>query len=189
MIRRRIIQSTGLNGIFEELWRQFFESHVKGEESFAYLLHRTLMRPREVIRLIRDCISVAVNRGHEKVMEADILHAERSYSEDAFKDMSLELSDVKPRFADVPYVFIGANSILSKSEVGTRLLEVSVNANEQSVILDLLLWFGFLGIHVHPDEERYSYQYKHDLKRLKSGLPAQYGYSIHPSFRSALSSA
>ncbi|MGH9873497.1 MAG: hypothetical protein ACRD9S_13685 [Pyrinomonadaceae bacterium] len=118
--------------------------------------------------------------------EADIIQAEVSYSEDAFKDLSLELSDVRPTFADAPYAFIGSKSIMSRAEVATRLLQVSVNADEQSRILDLLLWFGFFGIHVYPDEERYSYNFKYDLKRMKSGLPSQFGYSIHPAFRTAL---
>lgn len=87
--------------------------------------------------------------------------------------------DVRPSFAEVPYAFIGAKALLSKAEVIKQLQQVSVNVDEQSRILDLLLWFGFLGIHVYPDAERYSYNFKYDLKRMKSGLPERFGY--HPS--------
>jgi hypothetical protein len=38
---------------------------VKGEDSFQYIIDRTLMRPRALIDCIKDCIGVAINRGHE----------------------------------------------------------------------------------------------------------------------------
>ena len=38
---------------------------VKGEDSFQYIIDRTLMRPRVLIDCIKDCIGVAINRGHE----------------------------------------------------------------------------------------------------------------------------
>jgi hypothetical protein len=115
VVRRRIARSTGLEESFDELWRLFFASHVGAEESFSYVLSRTLMRPREVLRFVRDCINVAVNRRHERVTEADILHAERSYSDDALVDLSLELKDVKPEFANAPYAFIGFPAIFAPS--------------------------------------------------------------------------
>ena len=39
-------------------------------------------------------------------------------------------------------------------------------------VIELLLWFGVLGIYVSEDEERYSYQYEHDPKRMSAGLRA-----------------
>jgi hypothetical protein len=177
--------STGLEGRFDELWPVFFETHIHGEESFSYLLGKTLMRPRDVIRLVRECIDVAVNRGHEKVTEADIKQAEHAYSEDAFVDISLELKDVNPKYASVPYGFIGTHEVLSNGEVEARLHETGISPSEFERVLDLLLWFSFLGIYVSPEEERYSYQFQHDLRKMQSGLQ-RYAYCIHPSFRSAL---
>jgi hypothetical protein len=186
ILRRRIICSTELDGTFDELWPVFFDTHVKGEESFAYILGRTLSRPREVIRFCRECIDVAVNRGHDKVTEDDIVHAERSYSEDALVDISLELRDVSPQFAEVPYAFIGVKTHVSEADIKSCLGTGGVDLADQQRVLDLLLWFGFLGIPVYPDEERYSYQFQHDLKKMRSGVGTQSGYCIHPGFRSAL---
>jgi len=36
---------------FEDLWRGYFGSHVNGEESFFYILTRTLMSLRDVLRM------------------------------------------------------------------------------------------------------------------------------------------
>jgi hypothetical protein len=188
IIRRRIMLSTGLDGNFGAIWPVFFETHIKGEESFSYILGRTLMRPRDVLRFVRACIEVAVNRGHDRVTEADIQQAERAYSEDAFVDITLELKDVNPKYSDVPYAFIGANEILSRIDVETKLEAADVSPEDFERVFDLLLWFGFLGIYVSADEERYSYQFQHDLKKMQSGL-TQHAYSIHPSFRSSLGCA
>ena len=123
------------------------------------------MRPRDVLRFVRGCIEVAVNRGHDRVSEADIRQAERAYSEDAFVDMTLELKDVNAKYSDVPYTFIGANAILSRSEIDARLRDAGVPVDESEYAKDLLLWFGFIGVYVSSEEERhYSYQFQHDLK-------------------------
>jgi hypothetical protein len=185
MLRRRIALSTGLDEPFDELWRLFFISHVRGEESFSYLLGRTLMRPRELLRFARDCINVGVNRRHEQVTEEDILHAERSYSDDALVDVSLELKDVRPEYANAPYAFIGVSTHLTPSEVGFVLRNAGIAADQQQKVIELLLWFGFLGIYVYPDEERYSYQFEHNLQKMRTGI-TDFTYTIHPAFRLSL---
>lgn len=185
ILRRRIMISTGLDGSFEEIWPLFFETHVRGEESFSYILARTLMRPRDVLQFVRMCIDAAINRGHDKVTEEDIRQAERAYSQDAFVDIILELKDVNTMYADVPYSFIGASEVLSKKDVEKRLGEAGVRSAEFQGVLELLLWFGFLGIYASADEERYSYHFQYDLKKMQSGLQ-QYAFCIHPSFRAAL---
>ena len=185
IVRRRIVISTGVEGVFEEIWPLFFETHVKGEESFSYVLGRTLMRPRDLLRFLRECIDVAINRGHDRVTESDIQQAERAYSEDAFVDITLELKDVNTMYADVPYSFIGACEILSKQEIEGRLQEAGVSPAECDSVLELLLWFGFLGIYVSSEEERYSYAFQYDLKKMQSGMQ-RYSFCIHPSFRATL---
>ena len=186
MLRRRIALSTGLDESFDELWRLFFVSHIFGEESFSYILGRTLMRPREVLRFVRDCINVAVNRGHERVIEDDICSAERSYSEDALVDLTYELKDVRPEFGNAPYAFIASLARLTPSDVSIALTEAGIKIEDLDKVKDLLLWFGFLGICTYPEEEeRYSYQFEHNVQKMKSGLQ-QFSYCIHPAFHKSL---
>jgi hypothetical protein len=190
MIRRRIIASTELEGSFQELWSVFFETHVLGQESFAYISDRTQLRPREVLRFCRECVDVAVSRGHDRVTEGDVLYAEKSFSANALHDLAFDIKDVKAELTDVPYSFIGSESVLSPSDVESRLSNAGVPAKDITQALDLLLWFGFLGIHVSAtDEERYSYQYQHDLRKMRLGLLGAYAYCIHPAFRRELGCA
>jgi hypothetical protein len=185
IIRRRIEYSTQMEQPFDVVWPLFFETHVGGEESFSYMLDRTLMRPREVLRFTRESINTALNRSHERVTETDILQAERSYSYDLLCDISFELKDVSPDYADVPYAFIGSNPFLSKDKLKQRLVDARVAPDKIEHVIGLLLWFGFLGICVNSNEEIYSYQFQHDIKRMQS-LQEQAVYCIHPGFRNAL---
>src|SRR5205823_8471258 len=143
---------------------------------------RTLMRPRELLRFVRDCINVAVNRRHEQVTEDDILYAERAFSDDSLVDLSLELKDVRPDFANAPYAFIGTQPNLATAEVETALVKAGIPKDQIEKVRELLLWFGFLGIFIYSDEERYSYQFEHNLRKMKSGAD-QYTFCIHPAFR------
>jgi hypothetical protein len=185
VIGRRIAQSTKLSLSFDEIWGTFFTPHVRGEDSVQFILNRTLMRPREVLRFVRESINTAINRKHEKVTEQDILDAERSYSADALVDICLEMKDVKPEYDNVPYAFIGAGITLFLTEVELKLREVGIPVTEAERVIELLLWFGVLGIYVSEDEERYSYQYEHNPKRMSAGLK-NFAYCIHPAFRVAL---
>jgi hypothetical protein len=76
VIGRRIAQSTKVNLSFDEIWGTFITPHVRGEDSVQFILNRTLMRPREVLRFVRESINTAINRKHEKVTEQDIFDAD-----------------------------------------------------------------------------------------------------------------
>lgn len=185
IILRRIVYSTDLDEPFDIIWPHFFETHVDGQESFSYILDRTLMRPREILRFVRECVNTAVNRGHDKVTQEDILQAEKTYSEDLLVDVTLELRDVAPDYADIPYAFISCTETLAEEEVKRRLGEVHVGDDRMEEAISLLIWFGFLGIRTGTDEERYSYQFQHDLKKMQS--TSKYTtYCIHPGFRKTL---
>jgi len=186
VIRRRIIRSTDLEGDFEGLWRIIFDSHVLGEESFAYILARTLMRPRELLRFLRTCLDVAVSRGRDKVTESDILQAEKSCSDDSLVDIRFELKDVASEYENLPYCFHGASLPLSGEELEQRITQAGVVPADIGKAKDLLIWFGFLGYWLGSETERFSYEYQHDLQKLRTGLPDQPTYTIHRAFRSAL---
>ncbi len=185
IIGRRIAQSSGTERPFDELWATFFAPHVHGEDSFQFILSRTLMRPREVLRFVGGCISTAINHRHDKVSESDILQAERAYSAEALVDISLEMRDVKSQYDNVPYAFIGCSAVLSPNEVEAQLRDAGIQEADLPEVIDLLVWFGVLGIYISEDDERYSYQFEHDPRRMTAGLRA-YAYCIHPAFRSAL---
>ena len=40
---------------FQTIWRELCVSHFKGEESSAYIIDRSLMRPRNVLKMFNHC--------------------------------------------------------------------------------------------------------------------------------------
>jgi len=188
LIQRRMAASVRENQPFDLLWPRYFPSDVGGEESFAYLLRRTLMRPRDMIRLLKECVNVAVNRGHDVVTDSDILHAEQTYSEDQLQEVSFELRDISPPFAELLYAFIGESRLQSTASIFSAFAAARIPENQFERALDLLLWFGFLGVVSGLGDEHYAYQYHQGIVRLKAaGRPG--AYVIHPAFRSALGCA
>lgn len=185
LLARRLSSALEGDMDFDSLWAQFFPPHVRGEDSFQFVVNRTLMRPRELLRFVRECIDVGLNRKRQKLTEDDMLQAEQNYSSDALIDVCLEMKDVNAKFGNAPYAFIGSTTVLSKSDAVGRLEEAGVEPKEIGLVIDMLLWFGVLGIYLDDDEERYSYQYEHNSDMLTAGV-SHYAYCIHPAFRAEL---
>jgi hypothetical protein len=186
IVHRRIMTSTGHQEPFEQLWPLFFDTHVRGEESFSYILRSTLMRPRDLLRFLRRSVNVAVNRGHNKVTESDILQAQKVYSEDQLQEVSFELRDVSPNYPDVLYTFIGSETVLSDDGLRSKLEAAKIRDSDTASIIELLLWFGFLGVLGASSDERYAYQFQYGVGRMLHEAHLPIRYVIHPAFRQAL---
>lgn len=188
IVRKRLEDSTGLAGTFDELWSQVFETHVGIEDSFWYCLNRTLMRPRDLLTLLHRALETAVNRGRQKVMADDVEQAEKGYSEDLLLITAYEIADVYPDLHELLYLFEGCKPEMRQHEV-YNILEAN-KLSEKSIVraLDLLLWFGFLGVRSPKGEPKYSYEVRHNVSRLKSLVDRDVAtYVVHPGFRRALS--
>ena len=120
------------------------------------------------MRFVRDCINVAVNRRHEQVREEDILHAERSYSDDALVDLSLELKDVRPDFANAPYAFIGSDTRLLTSEVTIGLMKSGIQVGQIEKSGSSCCGSGLLRV-----------RFGHVLPLLGLAVPARSGLVVH----------
>ena len=184
IIKLRLKTGTGVEGSFDEIWRIFFDSHINAEDSFGYMLNRTLMRPREIIRFARKAIEAAINRNHERVLEEDIIYAEIRYSEDCIQDLMFELKDIKPKYQDILYNFFYCKPRLSYSDLESLIKKDVVEDSEVQKIIELLVWFGFLGVIIGSEETKYSYQVQYNIRKLI--IDNQSFFEIHPCFRRGL---
>lgn len=187
LVLERIKASTDLVGSFADVWPALFDTHVGTQDSFAYILDRTLMRPRDLLNFLHRAIEVAVNRGHERVRQDDIEKAERLFSEDILIETSFEIRDVYPQAADPLYGFLGAETELRADQVKPMLEEAGVPAKSVDECVRLLAWFGFLGVREGNDDARFSYQMRYNLAKLLEPVRRGRGhFVIHPAFRRAL---
>lgn len=188
IVRRRVETSTDAEGNFHEIWSQMAESHVQAVDTFTYLVDRTLMRPRDLLQFVRRCIEVALNRSHSKIEVEDMLHAEKSYSEDILLTSAFEIEDTFPEFKDLLLAFHGASKIIRPHDLEGRLEAASVSTEDRERAVELLLRFSFLGVvNRETETEMYAFEVQPNLRKLL--YPVEVGaadFIVHPAFREAL---
>lgn len=188
IIKRRIQASTEIEGDFDAIWRAVCTDRVGAEDSFGYILSRTLLRPRDLLTFVQRAVEVALNRGHSFITAEDIKQAEQSYSEDMLLALVFEIQDTHPGLSDSLYGFHGRHGGISSEDARATLSLAGISDSDISASLDLLLWFGFLGARLKASgDETYSHEVRFNLRRLTH--PIDQGnseYVIHPAFRSAL---
>jgi hypothetical protein len=186
MLKRRLIY----NGLdhksgFEQLWRMICVSLIDGEETSQYLIDRSMMRPRFLLNLISHCRGFAVNFGHEKIDADDIRKGLDAFSTDLIYDIDLEIRDVLPFAEDVLYAFLGQSAGLTSEDID-RLLGKKFDGSARAKILDVLLWYGVLGVVRPTDEVAFIYSVNYDMKRLTAlleGVPREKRlFFINPAF-------
>jgi len=142
------------------------------------------MRPRDIIRFVRKAIEVGINRNHDKVLEEDILQAEISYSEDALQDLVFELKDINPKYSEIPFEFLNSKSRLNYQEIANLITPHLDSSEDVDEAINLLVWFGFLGVALASDKTRYSYEIQYNIRKLN--ISSNTVFIIHPCFRAAL---
>jgi hypothetical protein len=176
MLRRRLVYN-GLDRAapFEQLWRMICVSLIDGEETSQYLIERSMMRPRFLLNLISHCRGFAVNFDHEKIDANDIRKGLDAFSTDLIYDIDLEIRDVLPIAEDVLYAFLGQSARLTAEDI-ERLLGNNFDGAARTKIVDLLLWYGVLGVVRPTDEVAFIYSVNYDIKRLTGlmdGMPLE----------------
>ena len=192
MLRRRLVYNDAVQDDtpFEDVWRAIAVSHVDGEESSQFVIERSLMRPRALLDLVIHCRSVAINLRHKKIETEDFKKGLAAYSSDLLSEVSLEIRDVLPAAEDVLYEFIDSSARLSTAELSSLLDKVSTSEVERKEFVELLLWYGALGVVRLNGDVTFIYSVNYDMKRLKGIISklSETGvmYVINPAFGAAL---
>ncbi len=173
-------------------WKLYFPSHVKGEDSFEYLLRYTFMRPRDLIQLCNLCRDKAQNNKHTKIEAADIDDALPSYSQWKLQDLKdeyrIQYPFLEPLFLTVFYNTkpqLDRNAIRrSFRPLKTQLMRTFGYYYFEPLdkLLQILYNIGLLGA-VDNATVRYSFRGE------KVFIPYISQFEIHPVFRWALATA
>lgn len=191
MLRLRLV--SGIEGIandvnFEQVWRDICISHCRGEESAAYLIERSLMRPRNLLKIFAHSKGFASNLNHAKIDESDIEKGLRAYSQDLLIELDHELNDVFPAVPNLLYSFLDAPSKVSAAQISDILSAGGVPHNKIEDVLGFLLYYGVIGLQTDGGVQ-YIFDVNYDSKLL-SLRAARRGeralYVINPAFWPAL---
>jgi hypothetical protein len=167
-----------------EAWECVNADLPDGAKAIDFAIDCSLMRPRFLIDFVERCLSSAINRGHGFVDEEDVLEGARQMSLFLVSDFAYEMRDVAGTPEDIFYVFIGAPEFLSHSEVCQLLRQLDMDMDENRVI-ELLLWYGFLGAGDIRNQPIFIYDRSYDFRRLlaeRGQVTDSTMYAINPAF-------
>jgi hypothetical protein len=171
----------------DELWTEFFASHVGNRTTREFLLWRSLPRPRDLVYLCNACVLNAINRRHQRIEEQDVLAAQEDYSRFAFDALRVEGSSTD-ELDEVLVSFAGVESSLTLDEVLGLIRGAGVAVDDEGV-LSRLLRANFLGIEVGPDTFEYPSSDQQEkvararATRFASQRSVPVGLTVHPAFR------
>lgn len=191
MLRLRILsnledvqEDTG----FFDIWGQISDSHVFGEESSGFIIERSLMRPRNVLKLFNHARGYSVNLRKDKIDQNDYYKGLKAYSQDLLVELDRELSDVYPLAKDLLYNFIESTSVISIAELDGIMHRAGIGEGSRDSIRDFLLYHGVLGLKA-PEKDQYIFDVGYDLKQLvfrMKRLGDDVKFVMNPAFEPAL---
>lgn len=191
MLRLRLVSN--LEGIdddikFDDAWRNICISHYNGEDTSAYIIDRSLMRPRNVLKIFSHSKGFASNFNHQKINESDIEKGLKAYAQDLLIELDHELSDVFPSLPDLLYSLLDSKPILTKNELNIVFLSSKVDTEHLDQIREFLLYYGVIGLH-SEEGDKYIFDVNYDSKLLSiraDRLGDEAKFIINPAFWPAL---
>ena len=134
------------------LWDQYFCPTINGISTREYITSTILKRPRDIIFFVNAAVTIAVNRRRTRIEKADILEAEKQYSQYAFDSVKVENTLPDINLEDVIFEFVGMPAILTKREVLGTLQSAGIAEEMIEATIDVLCDLTFLGLEIREDK-------------------------------------
>jgi hypothetical protein len=89
------------DGEVADPWNLVFDhAQMRGtQQKYRYMVERTYLRPRDMIKFANVCLANAKLAGHERIENEDIYGAKEQYSDYVFEELDNEISAADPRWA------------------------------------------------------------------------------------------
>lgn len=187
LLRERVINNVEKNR-HDEAWEAINPKVSPNRDAVSHMIDSSLRRPRFLIDLCERTLSTAINRGHDVVELDDLNEGLRQMSLYLVSDFGFEMRDVAGTPEDIFYLFIGQSSPISEDSLRKLMSsnELGIGVDET---IELLLWYGFLGIVSDAGEDVFIYDRAYDFRRLeaeRNKLSGQASYAINPAFLKGL---
>jgi len=142
------------------IWEKYFCPTVRNTPIREYLADAVLPRPRDLIYLVKTALQFAVNRGHTRIGEKDLMAAEEQYSRFALDSLLVESGTRVPRLDELVYEFVGGPEIVTDKDVTRAMERAGIPVGGLKDVVDTLCEITFLGLEVGPG--RFAYLYDED---------------------------
>lgn len=91
------------------------------ETAFGYIISRTLLRPRDVLQYVNECLIAAADR--ERVSWRAIYAAEATYSPKRLKSLQEEWGNIYPAFKESVNILRGLPYLFTRNDITSEKLE------------------------------------------------------------------
>lgn len=190
MMRLRLVQNGyDRDADFNRVWTSLCVSHYTSEETSQYMIDRSLMRPRNLLKIFNHCKGSAVNFRHEKIEAEDIRKGMKNYSNDLLIEADQELTNMEPEAKDLIYHFIGEDWKFSREELLMIFGEHPIKGEKYESIINFFLYFGFFGVRGSDPDSLFIFDVGYDMKRLEVYISKHNDhleYTLNPAFWPAL---
>jgi hypothetical protein len=175
------------------IWEKYFCPTVRNTPIREYLADAVLPRPRDLIYLVKTALQFAVNRGHMRIEEKDLMAAEEQYSRFALDSLLVESGTRVARLDELVYEFVGGREIVTDKDVTRAMERARIPVGSLKDVTDTLCEITFLGLEVGPG--RFAYLYDEDSttkvqvlarKTAAEYTSGQYRYRINKVFHAYL---
>ena len=141
-------------------------SHYQGEPWLDFMSGRSLMRPRNLLKLFRYSLGYANNLGHHRIESEDIERGLRTYAQDLVIEVDRELGDVFPQARKLVYEFSDENTEFSHDELSTLVQCTGLDEQAAERVISFLLYYGVLGVTKLDEGTIYIYDVNYDIEML-----------------------
>ncbi len=150
----------------EEIWQRFFTATVKTREVRKYLMDAVLPRPRDLLYLVKTALQFAINRGHGRIEEGDLLSAEVQYSHFALNSLMAENAGQVGKLEKLLVQFSLSPEIVNELDVLSYIERAGVR-EKPSEVLTFLCEVAFLGMEVEQNRFEFLYN-EEDAEKLNA---------------------
>src|SRR5882762_1466235 len=112
---------------FYAIWHELCVSHMYGEDTSSYLIRRSLMRPRNLLKIFNHCRGFATNFNRQMIENVDIEKGLKAYSSDLLEELDAELTQVFPSAQDLLYHFMDCKQALSLAELKALFASANID--------------------------------------------------------------
>jgi hypothetical protein len=190
LLRRRLIHGTLPDDTpFSRVWSEICISHYGGEETSQFLIDRSLMRPRNLIKLLAQCRGFAVGLERFRIEEDDFEKGLRAYSLDLITEADQELTDILGEDISLLYYFIGEGQTFDAKRLEAIIAGARVSPDKMASVVEFMLYYGFLGVQMNDGGVQFIFDVGYDMKLLKvlvSKAKENLTYVLNPAFYPAL---
>ena len=169
----------------DEIWKVVFADVDNETLSLDYLVELCLLRPRNLIKIMQHCKGLAVTSGHQRIQVEDVQSALAAYSKDLAREINREIADVFPKADRFIYDFVREQTRWSMEDL--RLLGELKELEAATIVkvIDLLLYYGVIGLVGTDKKMTYIYDVYYDMDILQALIRkrgANTEFQINPAF-------